>query len=243
MTEDVAVQRPERQAHGSVAAARSDRGDKATCSARMCWLFLAIAAPVILMPRAARSDRREVQWSARPLAGIAELQEEGASMQRTLVGGMSLGLSYGISNRFDIGAELVALATMPTTFMDMAIIDGGAPYRGPLVRSTDSALFLFGPTWRLGVSWVPVISLEAGGGARYRSAGTFTETNITLDEKRAGVALDLAVCGRVGVEHRVNRRLTVGVYASALASWGPSAPLLPVGSVSFGISYVNYPLW
>lgn len=228
------MEQSECEAHGCVLAARS--------GVMLVWVC-AIAALAILTPATARADRREAQWSARPLAGVAELQEDGASTQRTLVGGLSLGLSYGVSNGLDIGGELMVLATATTTFMDMAIIDGGAPYRGPLTRSADSALLLLGPTWRLGVSWVPVISLEAGGGARYRSAGTFTDTHITLDEKQAGMVLDLAACARVGIEHRMTRRLTIGLYASALASWGPSAPFLPVASASFGFSYVHYPLW
>lgn len=160
-----------------------------------------------------------------------------------MVGGVSLGLAYGVSNELDLGTELVALATTMPRFTDAANLDGGAPYRGPLSRRAGSALLLLGPTWRLGVSWIPVVTLAAGGGARYRSDGTFTETGITLDEKRATVALDLAATARVGIEHRINRRLVVGAYASALASWGPSAPLLPIASISLGVSYVHYPLW
>lgn len=198
---------------------------------------------VMFAANAARADHYEAQWSVRPFGGVAKLQESGASAEGVMVGGLSVGFAYGVSNDLDIGGELVALATAMPRFMDTAIIDGGAPYSGPLTRRTDAALMLLGPTWRPGVSWVPVITLAAGGGARYRSDGTFTDTGITLDEKRATVALDLAATVRVGIEHRVNRRLVVGAYASALASWGPSAPLLPVAGVSFGFSYVHYPLW
>jgi hypothetical protein len=203
----------------------------------------AVIALGLLLPMSARADHHEAQWSARPFAGIAALAEEGVSTQNAMVGGVTLGFSYGVSNHLDLGGELVTLATTAPRFMDTAIIDGGAPYVGPLARRAGSALMLLGPTWRLGVTWVPVFTLAAGGGARYRSNGRFTEIDIVLDEQRAVVVLDLAATARVGIERRVLRRLVVGAYASALASWGPSAPLLPMASVSLGISYVNYPLW
>lgn len=202
----------------------------------------AIALLIALAPNAAHADQFEAQWSARPFAGLAALQDEGATAQPALVGGLSLGLSYGVSNRLDIGAELVTLATTMPHLSEVTIIDGGAPYRGPFIRRAGSALLLLGPTWRGGVSWVPVISLAAGGGARYRSAGTFADIDISPSNKRAAVVLDLAATIRIGIEHRMNRRLTVGAYASALASGGPSAPVLPLASLSFGISYVHYPL-
>lgn len=204
---------------------------------------LVVILVAMLEPTGARADHHEAQWSVRPFAGMAALQEDGAAAQRAVVGGASLGFAYGVSNGLDLGGELVALATTMPRFTDAAIIDGGAPYRGPLTRRASSTLLLLGPTWRLGVSWVPVVTLAAGGGARYRSDGTFTDTGITLEEKRAAVVLDLAATARVGIEHRMTRRLVVGAYASALASWGPSAPLLPVASISLGISYVHYPLW
>jgi len=197
----------------------------------------------MLAPMAARADHHEAQWSVRPFGGVAALQEAGVATQPAMVGGLSLGFAYGVSNRLDLGGELVTLATASPRFMDTVIIDGGLPVARPLARRTDSALLLLGPTWRSGVSWVPVVTLAAGGGARYRSDGTLTDVGLTLDDKRASVVLDLAATVRVGVEHRVNRRLVIGGYASGLASWGPSAPLLPMASISVGVSYVNYPLW
>jgi hypothetical protein len=197
----------------------------------------------LLLPMSALADHHEAQWSARPFAGVGAIPEEGASAQRVLVGGLTLGFSYGISNHLDLGGEIVTLASAMPRFMDTAIIDGGAPYHGPLTRRTGSVLLLLGPTWRLGVSWVPVITLAAGGGARYRSNGTFSEIGLVLDHERAAVELDLAATARIGIERRVHRRLVVGAYASALASWGPSAPLLPIASISLGLSYVHYPLW
>lgn len=209
------------------------------------WLLLVAFAILSSTPALGRADRYEAQLSVRPLVGMAQLREEGvASDERTPVGGLSLGLSYGLSNRLDVGAELVTLTTGAQTFPDTAVmIGGGNRTEGSLTRRAGTALLLIGPTWRFGVGWVPVISLGVGPGVRYRSAGTFLELNVTPPEKAQTVALDLGATARFGLERRMTRRVTLGGYISALAAWSPSAPLLPVATVSVGISYVNYPLW
>ena len=200
---------------------------------------LSVIAVAGIAPRSARADRSEAQWSARSFGGMADMAEEGSPRKLTPAGGVAVGMSYGISNRLDIGAEFVALATMKTTFDGTAVVDGGLPYHAPLTRQSVSTLLLLGPTLRLGVSWVPVFTLAAGGGERFRSAGTFTN-GVTLDDKRASKAFEMAALARVGIERRIQRRLTVGLYGQGLASWSPSAALLPVVSLSLGFSYVNY---
>jgi len=200
---------------------------------------------IILSTAPARADRYEAQWSARPLVGMTRLREEGAaSDERALVGGLSLGVSYGLSNQLDVGVELVTLATATPTFPNTpVVVGGGSMTQGSLTRRAGTALLLVGPTWRFGVGWVPVISIGAGGGVRYRSAGTFRDLNFVPPEKAQTVVFDLGATARLGIEHRMTRRVTVGAYLSALAAWSPSAPLLPAATVSVGISYVHYPLW
>jgi hypothetical protein len=208
---------------------------------------LAAAVVIALAPAAAFADDHEVQWSARPFGGLADVPEPGASRSVAGFGGIAVGMSYGISNQLDLGGEILALQTMPARFAGMAVLDGGAPYHGPLERRTASTLLVVGPTWRFGASWVPVVALAAGGGARFRSAGVLSDLGIALDERRGSTVVDVAALARVGIEHRVNRRLTVGLYAQGLASWSPSAELLPMASVSLGLSYVRYhvasPVW
>jgi len=212
-----------------------------TASAVVLGVLLGAAGP----HKTAHADQFEAQWSARPLVGAALLEEEGsASTERAMTGGLSLGLSYGFSNELDLGVELTTLAAQTATFPNTTVaVGGGGLMQGPMTRQAGTALLLLGPTWRFGVSWVPVITLAAGGGVRFRSAGTFTEDGIAPGEKAATAALDLAATARVGIEHRMNRRLVVGVYASGLVAWGPSAPMLPAAMLSVGLSYVHYPLW
>jgi hypothetical protein len=202
-----------------------------------------VAAGCLLGPRHALADRAEVQWSARPVAGVAQLREEGARGHESgLLAGGALGLSYGLSNRLDLGAELLVMAAEEATFADTTVVIGGGGFlRGALTRRTGSALLLMGPTWRFGVAWVPTVALAAGAGVRYRTSGYMPDLGLSPDDRRASVALDLAVSAKAGFEHRMSPSLTVGIYGAGLAAWSPSAPSLPAVTFSAGLSYVYYP--
>jgi hypothetical protein len=203
----------------------------------------ALAAGCLLRSRHVLADRAEVQWSARPVAGVAQLREEGATRhERGVLAGGALGLSYGLSNRMDLGAEVSVMAAEEATFADATVlIGGGTSVRGALTRRTGSALLLLGPTWRFGVAWVPTVALAAGAGVRYRTQGTMPDLGLAPDDRHASVALDLAVSAKVGFEHRMSPSLTVGLYGAGLAAWSPSAPPLPALTFSAGLSYVYYP--
>ncbi len=207
---------------------------------------LAVVAAVGLgAPGAASADRAEAQWSARGLFGVARLQEAAAPRAVPgLLGGLSLALSYGLSNRLDLGAELQLMATNRPAFSDkMVLVDQGTPVVGDFTRRTSSALLLLGPTWRYGVTWIPVVSVSGGGGLRARSDGHYSDLQFYPEEERSSVVLDLAVAGKLGLERRLGRSLTVGAYTSVLVAWSPSAPVLPAATFSLGLSYLHYPLW
>ncbi|HRC57782.1 MAG TPA: hypothetical protein PKU97_17725 [Kofleriaceae bacterium] len=198
-----------------------------------------------LRPGLAEADEFEAQWSARPWAGVARLREEGAaSLALATQGGLSLGLSYGLSNRLDLCAELSLASSAMTRFADVMVsIDGGSAQRGELQRRSGGAQLAVGPIWRLGVAWVPVLAVTGGAGVRYRSDGELVGTGIVPASKRAEQGLELVVATRLGLERRVSPRFTVGVYASAQLGGGPALPLQASLSGSFGVSYVYYPQW
>ena len=202
---------------------------------------LAVAACLLGMP-SAHADNYEARWSSRPVIGLALLEEEGATRDEVgVAGGASLSFAYGVTNQLDLGAELVALSTLMPTF-DAAIMSNGFIARGDFRRRSATTLLLLGPTWRFGaLGWTPVVSAGAGGGVRLRSRGSFSRTGLVPDDKVELAALDLAVSAKAGIERRINRRWTFGVYGSALGAWSTRAPILPVASLSFGISYVHYP--
>lgn len=210
---------------------------------RLGGLALLSAAGLLLATASARADRAEAQWSARGVFGVARMRDESAqSAVAGLLSGLSLSAHYGLSNGLDLGAEVLALVGNEPTFPDARVfVDPGTPVSGNFTRRTTSALLLLGPTWRYGVAWVPVVSVTAGGGLRYREDGMFTRQHYFPVAARAETSFDLAASGKVGLERRVTRRMTVGAYASALVAWSPSAPLLPATTFSVGLSYVHYP--
>jgi hypothetical protein len=217
--------------------------DTALVCLRVGSLRLSVAALIglaalVALTGSARADHYEARWSARPMGGVALLQEGGADPALAPAAGASIAAAYGISHQLDLGVEVVTMMLEPT--FDGAILIDGYVARGDFKRRTSSALFLAGPTWRWGSPdrWTPVLAVSAGGGVRYRSIGVFSKIELMPPGKT-----DLATSARFGMERRINRRLTVGGYVSTLATWSQDAPTFAVMSLSFGLSYVHYPLW
>jgi hypothetical protein len=207
--------------------------------------LVALALVLGVGARPALADRAEAQWSVRSVFGAAQFHEEGSSVHPLgLVAGLSLAVSFGLSNRLDVGAELLALApTKAAAFTDVTSQMDGAIIGGRFLRRSGSTLLLLGPTWRFGVAWVPVVSVSGGGGMRTRADGTFFGSHVSPPERRGGTVLDLAMSAKVGIEHRFGAHLTAGAYVVGLVAWSPEAPVLPALSGSLGVSLVNYPGW
>src|SRR5262245_46844260 len=118
---------------------------------------LAGAALLGVVPTA-EADNYEARWSTRPVVGLALLQEEGATRDELgLAGGATLAFAYGVSNRLDLGAELVAMSTLMPTF-DAAILSNGYIARGAFRRRSGTTLLILGPSWRFGaLGWTPIV--------------------------------------------------------------------------------------
>jgi hypothetical protein len=189
----------------------------------------------------AQADRYEARWSARPLGGAALMQEGGADPALAPVAGASIAMAYGVSHQLDLGVEVVSMLLAPT--FDGAILYDGYVARGDFERRTSSVLALAGPTWRFGAAdrWTPILGVSAGGGIRYRSNGVFTKIRLMPPGKEPVQTDDFAALARVGLERRINRRLTFGAYFSTLGTWSQDAPTFAVASFSVGLSYVHYP--
>lgn len=210
---------------------------------------LLLAAPLLCVGLfgKAQADEAELQWSLRPLGGVATWHEEATSgVALAGAAGTSLGVSYGLSHQLDLGVEVLGLATSKAAFEGSTIVYDGSVQLGDidrLQRQTVTSALLLGPTWRYGVDWVPVVTVAAGGGYRVRTEGVFEETRVRPMEKQVEKSYDLALLGRVGMERRVTRRWTLGGYVSALSTWYPSQPLFGSVSLGLGVSYVHYTRW
>lgn len=208
---------------------------------RLLGLALAVVAA---SASASLADRAEAQWAARGVAGVARLRSEhAADPAYGAVGGFALSVAYGLSNRLDVGAELVSLITSAPRFEQAQLVVSDDILASSYRRREGSVLALLGATWRLGVGWVPVLAGAAGGGVRLRDHGEFVTYQYLPLEDRATWELELAVSGKVGLERRVTRSFTIGAYSSLLLGIGPRAPLSSSLAVSLGVSYVHYPLW
>jgi hypothetical protein len=207
--------------------------------------FLGVLAALLGLAGSAVADRDEAQWSLRPLFGVTRVREDGApGSQREYIGGASLGLAYGLTDHIDLSADLVTFGATSSTFVDTTFsLEHGEFVDGTFTRRSGGSLLLLGPTFRLGVVWVPVATIAVGLGTRYRSSGELVESMIYPPSRAEGLALDVGALARVGLERRINRRVTVGAYAAAFASRGPSVPTLPAACVSIGASWTTYPLW
>ncbi|NJM90812.1 MAG: hypothetical protein HC863_00510 [Myxococcales bacterium] len=128
-----------------------------------------------LLARSSRAEEDEARWSARPIAGVALTTEEQADPALAFAQGASVSLAYGVTDRLDLGAEIVGLRAEPS--FDASIPVEDVIIRGPFLRRISSAALLLGPTWRFGRpgGWTPVLAASAGGGLRYRSLGKFAE--------------------------------------------------------------------
>lgn len=204
---------------------------------------MALAVLIALyQARRAHADRAEAQWSARTLTGVVQMRADRApDPTYGLVGGLSLAVSYGLSNQLDLGVELLSFVTSEPDFENASLTLSDDTAYSTYTRREGATLFLAGATWRYGVDWVPVLAVSGGAGVRYRDNGAFSPMRFHPVEDHAVRVLDVALLGKAGIERRVNRSLTLGAYSALLTDWSPDAPLMASLSLSLGISYVHYP--
>jgi hypothetical protein len=201
----------------------------------------------------ARADRYEVTVVVRPAGAVGRVAEPvgvagtGAPVVASVYGGgLAAGLSYGLRDWLDLGAELEAAGFTRATYDAASVLIENNPFMGRVERTTRAAQLRFGATLRLGVAWVPTVHLGLGLGARQRTAATlrFDDQRVLLltpDDMGASMSVDLVTAVRVGLEHRLDRRWTVGVAAGAGHALGLGAPSLDIFSMNLSLAYTWYP--
>ena len=163
-------------------------------------------------------------------------------------GGLEGGLSYGLRNWLDASVELGAVGFTHATYEPATVAISNNQFMGRVERATRIAQFRVGATVRLGVAWVPVLYLGVGLGARDRTAATLVQDGrhplaVTPDGMAAGLSLDVVTAARVGLEHRIGPRRTVGVDASASHALGIGTSSFEMVSVNLSLAYSWYPSW
>lgn len=212
---------------------------------------LACSVAALGLTRTAAADTYEATLSVRPIGGTARFTEDVAMGGQGLAastyrGGLAAGLAYGVRNWLDVGGELVAASFSEASYDSAMVTITGVPTVGRLTRTSRLAQLRAGATLRLGVGWVPTLYLGMGGNARLPSDAALQgagQTSRTPNNLSATVLFDLAVIGRIGFEHRLDRRWSVGFSIEAVRTAGFGGP--PVDMLSAGISgaYTWYPGW
>lgn len=210
---------------------------------------VAALAALASLSSTAAADRYEATVSVRPVGGVARVDDVGAPEPATVAAaGLTGGLAWGLRNWLDVGAEVLALG-MPAARYDGATLPvSNNPQMGTLERTTRLAQLRLGATLRLGVAWVPTLHLGVGAGARQRSAARLTVdagggTTLQPDDEPGGLAFDVVAVARAGLDHRVNRRWTLGVAGGITQCVGLGAPNLQILEATVNVAYSWYPLW
>jgi hypothetical protein len=212
--------------------------------------FAAGVALLLCAASDARADRYEATIAIRPTGGYARVAETGADAPALVrSAGLAGGVSWGVRNWLDLGGELAASALGEATYDRAMTLVDDSPMAGPLRRMTRLSQLRGVATLRLGVAWVPTVQLALGAGVRHRSSALLRgesvrgETTYVPDGLEAGVTLDLVAGVRVGLEHRLTPRWTIGLSVGASHAFGVGAPDLQLADASFTLARAWYPGW
>ena len=212
---------------------------RANRAAVVLGLLVATIAP-------AHADRYEATVTVRPEGVLARVDEAGALAPVVVGGGgVSAGLSWGVRNWLDVGGELAALTLVEARYEGATATVFGVPRMGELSRTSRLAQARAVARLRLGVGWVPAVQLALGVGGRQRSAASlaYDSAVVAPDGGERELALDAVAGIRLGLDHRITRRWSLGLSAGATACIGIGAPDLQVFDASLSLGYSWYPLW
>jgi len=207
---------------------------------------VALLAVALASTSVAHADRYEATISVRPEGVLARVDDVGTRTPAMVAGGgLAAGLSWGMRNWLDLGAELAAVSLTRARYDGATADVFGVPQMGELSRTTRLAQLRGVATLRLGVGWVPVVRLAIGVGGRQRTAARFAYGSAIVipDGDEAEIGLDVVVGLRLGLEHRVTRRWSVGLSAGATECLGIGAPDLQLFDAQLSLGYTWYPLW
>lgn len=192
------------------------------------------------------ADRYEATLTVRPEGTVARVDDSGARSPSDVPGGgLAAGLSWGVRNWLDIGGEVAGFALSEASYEDATADVFGVQHMGRLTRTSRLAQARALATLRLGVAWVPTVQLAVGAGMRQRSAAqlAFQGDVVTPDGEKAAYTVDAVVGIRVGLDHRITRRWSIGLSVGATTCIGIDAPGLQLFDAGLGVAYTWYPLW
>lgn len=217
-------------------------------TARALTLALALAAAVATAAASgvAHADRREASLHAELVGGALATGDTDAPGATSLVplAGLAARASYATHDAYQYDVALTLLrageaAFGPHTFTPAGRPPVSGPYQvGALLARVDG-----GVTLRLGVRWIPTVRLAAGVQLRRLGEAEVTTPGGTLTGRDAGLAFELIGAGAIGLDHRVNRRLIVGISTGVSLAVPVSGPPARTVELTLHGAYYWYPRW
>jgi hypothetical protein len=221
----------------------------------MRWATWCVACLAALRAQEAIADRYEATASIRPIGALGRIAEDVGGREGGSVavmrygGGAELGVAYGLRNWLDIDGGLLGAGFSQAMYDPATVTITGSTAMGRLVRSTRVVQLRAGATFRLGVAWVPSLHLGIGIGSRMRTNATLVDDehdgafNVTPDGMGANAAFDFVALARLGFEHRLGARWSVGAHVETARAVGFNTPALDMFSAGLSLGYTWYPTW
>lgn len=211
---------------------------------------LVLIATALTGSVSARADRYEATITMRPTGVLARVDDTGVDTQASVPGGgAAAGLSWGVRNWLDVGLEVGAVALREARYDSATLPVASNDQTGELFRTTRAARAQVGATLRFGVGWVPSLYVGVGAGARQRTDARLRvqvgqgTADLIPDGGEAEWTVDLVATVRAGLDHRINRRWSLGLVAGVTQCIGAGTPDIQMLEGALVLGYRWYPMW
>lgn len=194
--------------------------------------------------RAASADEQEasIHLEIGPaVAWIEDARDQGATA--SLPGArLSLRATYGLSDAIAVELGLGATLGASTRF-DGQTIESGQP--ATLDMSAHAFRLTSGATARLGVRFIPTVTLHLGYQHRLVPAGIFADpqTGAFLAEAPSRQLDDVIVLAGLGFDYRFNARWIAGISVQAVHAFSLDGNTYDAIEAPAHLSYYWYPRW
>lgn len=215
-------------------------------AARSAATAVAVVVAIVEPATSAHADRREASLHAELVGGALTTGDvDGADATDTVpLAGLAVRASYATRDSFQYDVALALLRAGEATFPSHTFMPVGAPPAiGPYRAGTTLTRLDAGVTLRLGVRWIPTARFAAGVQLRRVGPVTVDAMPVIDDARPAQLALDLVGSATIGLDHRINRRLIVGLAAGSSIAVPLGGAAARTVELTVHGAYYWYPRW
>jgi hypothetical protein len=209
-------------------------------------MIVVVGAIATLATPPARADRREASLHAHLLGGVLVTGDVdgGDARARVPLAGVALRAGYATHDAYQYDLAIAFARAGEASFASRTFSPAGRPpVTGPYRVGTLLARADGGVTLRLGVRWIPTVRLAAGAQLRRLGEAQVDTAAGTVTGRAAALAFDLIGAAALGLDHRIHRRLIVGVAAGATIALPLGGPPVHTLELTAHAAYYWYPRW